>query len=129
MEELLERDLEWCAGTLDCFGAIESYNRSAARGPGARVRMRTPYRDRLIAIQRALGGLGNLSNAMAPTGHSIQEQYELSFTGEAFVTLWNLVGGRMRTRKREMFSLIWERKRGAAISSRLASTIQAPSSD
>ena len=95
-------ELEYCAGVLEWQGNVSAIKHKTS--PYMRLCMKSPYKDRLVAFQRACGGLGRISGPFAPTGHSVQAQYHLEFRGQELALIENMVGPRIRTRRRAMFN-------------------------
>jgi len=93
-----EGDLQWCAGVLDVHGSLEIASKDS---PNLMLAFWTPYRDRLVEFQKAIGGLGRLTGPYPPGGNSVQPQYQLAFRGSALAFLENLLWPRLRTEKLE----------------------------
>lgn len=95
-----EIDAHWLAGVVDCFGQIGI---SKGQRPCLVVRFKSPYKDRLNAIQKAVDGHGHIAGPYAPERNQRQEHYLLTLTGSGAAMLENLVMPRMRTSKAERF--------------------------
>jgi hypothetical protein len=100
-----DEDAIYLAATMDHFGQI------GVKKLTMFVKFKTAYLDKIQVIAAALGINRQPRGPFDNAGGSKKPQYELVLVGSELATLENLVAGRMRTRKRELFYQMRERLR------------------
>jgi hypothetical protein len=100
-----EADLRYLGGVCDVWGSVRIEAQNTKR-PYQLLVFKSPFRDTLVAIQEASGGLGYLpQQATRPSKNQVRPHYSLRYAGADYLIFSNMVVPFMRVRARiERFS-------------------------